>query len=157
MDLQNLLPRSHVVFLEDTTMNRRDLLSTLVDPLVADGIVTDAEAFVEALEKREADMTTQMRGGIALPHACSPAVTRLGLVVGRVAASGVAFDPDSEEKCLYFFLMSVPASAPAAHIQLLSHIAGLITAPGNLDKLRQKEDPDAIWQFINKWKGTKEP
>ena len=152
MDLQNLLPKSHVICLDDTTISRRTLLGLLTEPLVADGIVTDSEAFLDALDLREADMTTQMKGGIALPHACSTAVKRLGLVIGRMADPGINFDPDSEEKCLYFFLMSVPASAPAAHLPLFSHIAGFITAPGKLEKLRSTEDQEAIWKLITAWK-----
>ena len=89
-----------------------------------------------------------------MPHASSTAVKRLGLVVGRMASPGIAFDPDSDEKCLYFFLMSVPATAPAAHLPLFSHIAGFITAPGKLDKLRSIEDQDAIWKLITTWKRT---
>ena len=81
MDIKALLPRHHVL-LHLATAPRRDLLRQLAAPLAEDGLITDVEHFLDDLERREDQITTQIRKDIALPHARSECVRRLAFCVG---------------------------------------------------------------------------
>ncbi|MDD4097714.1 MAG: PTS sugar transporter subunit IIA [Lentisphaeria bacterium] len=153
MDLKVLLPREHVLFGLPLEGSRRELLRTLAAPLAADGIVSDLELFLDAVERREAEMTTQMTGGTVFPHACSPAVQRLALVVGMAPEPGYEFDADASENARAFFLIAIPAAAPAAHLPLLTHLAGFITARGKLEKLLGADSAATVHKMLLAWNG----
>jgi mannitol/fructose-specific phosphotransferase system IIA component (Ntr-type) len=134
MDITQLLPREHIV-LEAAGADRSDLLRCLLVPLVQDGTIADGEAFLAELELRERQVTTQVPGGVAFPHARSRCVRRLGLVVGTAAAPGVAFAGPGAESCRLFFLIAVPTSAPTAHLPLLRHLSALVRQPARVERL----------------------
>lgn len=153
MDLKVLLPKEHVLFGLPLEISRRELLRTLSAPLAAAGIIGDVELFLDAVELREAEMTTQMSGGTVFPHACSATVQRLAVTVGMVPEPGYQFDSDAAEKGRVFFLIAIPAAAPAAHLPLLTHLAGFITAKGKLEKLLQADSAAAVHKMLLAWNG----
>jgi mannitol/fructose-specific phosphotransferase system IIA component (Ntr-type) len=122
IDIRALLSREHIVF-ELAGASRRDILRALTEPLAAESAVTSIEEFLNDLEAREDEITTQIGDRVALPHARSAAVRRLALVVGIADKSGLAFNPEVSETCRLFFLIGVPALAPTAHLPLLQHLA----------------------------------
>jgi len=141
MNLRKLLANGHLLMLPVTEVTSpRDILEQLAAPLVQDGIITSVDTFVEAVLDREADMSTQMIGGIAFPHACSTSVQRLGLACCLLPQPGISFDPDSDELCRIFFLIAIPDTTPAAHLPLLSDIATFLSAPGNTEQLKAATD-----------------
>jgi hypothetical protein len=87
-----------------TATERSEVFAKLIEPLVAEEIVTDAEAFLADLERRESEFTTMTENGIAIPHARSHAVRRLGVSVGIAAGDGIPFNPDSDDMCKLLFL-----------------------------------------------------
>ena len=152
MDARQLLPKEHVLF-EVAGSQPREIFAVLVEPLVREGIVTDRDAFLAALEAREAEVTTQVGGGVAFPHTRSPAVTRLALVVGLTDADGVPFDPGLEERCRVFFLLAVPAAAPTAHLPLLRRLANFTRTPGKIQRLLTAKTPAAAARMITSFRG----
>jgi|GEM_PF-812940 mannitol/fructose-specific phosphotransferase system IIA component (Ntr-type) len=105
------------------TEDRSAALERLIEPLIAGDIVVDKAQFLEDLERREAEYTTMTDNGIAIPHARSQAVRRLGISVGLVSGKGIQFDPESDTRCHLLFCIAVPAFAPTSHMPLLQAVA----------------------------------
>ena len=135
MDIRILLP-PHRVNVEMAICNRRAILAKLTAPLLQDGVITDLELFLNDVERREDEMTTQITEDIAIPHARSNAVKRMGLSLGICPAPGVNFCPSLQRPCRIFFLVAVPAFAPTAHLKLLQHLAHFARDAKRLPKLR---------------------
>lgn len=131
----------------------REFLEALTKPLVKDGIVTDGERFVQDLESREKQLTTVMENGVALPHARSPVVRRVGLTVGVVKGDGVRFDPDSDALVRIFFCIAVPTFAPTAHLPLLQAVAAFARDPKRLEKLAASKTPGAAVKQLTTFSG----
>ena len=148
MDLKELLPLSHILFLNPDSVQRETISPTLAEPFRAEGMLESLDGYVADVESREADMSTQMRGGIALPHASSASVRRLGLVVGLVGEPGIEFDFDSEENATIFFLMAVPATTPAAHLPLLGALAKFLADGARVAALRNATTPEQVQELL---------
>lgn len=139
MDIKALLPKSHFL-LHLQAGSRRDLLQQLAAPLVEDGILTDVDVFVKDVLRREEQITTQIGKDLAIPHARSAAVRRLGISVGLADAPGIAFNP-AAGKCLVFFLIAIPAFAPTSHLILLQGLVHFANERKRMDKLKAAATP----------------
>lgn len=142
------------VILDLVPGDRRQILAQLVAPLVADGHVTDADLFLADLERRESQMTTVMDNGlVAIPHARSHAVRRLGLCVATAAAPGLRFDADSQHFTRVFFCLAVPSFAPTAHIPLLQSLARFARDPERIEKLLASRTPGVAARYLAQFRG----
>ena len=139
MDIKTLLPKSHLV-LRLEAAPRRELLRKLAAPLVADGIVTDLETFLNDVEHREDQITTQIAKDLAIPHARSTAVRRLGITIGIADGDGIRYAKDTA-KCRLFFLICIPAVAPTAHLTLLQGLVHFADDKKRMDKLKASTTP----------------
>jgi fructose PTS system EIIBC or EIIC component len=147
MDIKVMLPREHVL-LELRGDDRRSILRALSAPLVRENIVIDAEAFLDALDAREEQITTQAPGGIAFPHARSQVVRRLALTVGVATAPGLAFSAVSPERCRLFFLIAVPPAAPTVHLPLLRYLSTFVQEEKRVSRLLEAQTPAQVIRVL---------
>jgi len=152
MDIKVLLPKEHVV-LHLSGDARRGVLKALSAPLVADGLVTDDDAFLDAVEHREDEVTTQLAGGVAFPHARSPFVRRLALTVGVDPPPGLIFNASLGTPCQLFFLLAIPALAPTSHLPLLQRLANFVHDDKCLLKLLASTTPALAARCLHTFKG----
>lgn len=105
----------------DLGPDKAAVIHALAARVVADGRAADADAlFADAWAREEQD-ETGLPGGIAIPHAKSPAVTAPALAFARLSP-GVDFGaPDGPADLV--FLIAAPADAPEAHLAVLSKLA----------------------------------
>ncbi|MEO8090974.1 MAG: PTS sugar transporter subunit IIA [Gemmatimonadales bacterium] len=93
--------------------------------VLADRCGCDYSTLLGAVQEREANGSTGIGFGVAIPHARAAGVPELSLVCG-VSASPVPFDAiDGEPVRLFFLIVGPPASA-GQHLQLLGRIARLV-------------------------------
>ncbi|HEU4699904.1 MAG TPA: PTS sugar transporter subunit IIA [Gemmatimonadales bacterium] len=91
-----------------------------------------AAEIVEAVQEREAMLSTGIGHGIAIPHGRSPAVKDLGVVAG-VSAEPIPYDALDGEPVRLFFLLVGPETAAGQHVKVLARIARLLRR----DELRE--------------------
>ena len=152
MDIRTLLPRSHVL-LDLAATDRRSAFEKLVSPLVADAIVADADRFLDALERREEQITTQVEAGIAFPHARSGAVRRLALTVGIGEPAGIDFGGGGTQPVRLLFLIAVPSFAPTAHLPLLQRLANFAHQPERVTRLLACNTQNKVVSCLTRFKG----
>jgi len=152
MDLTALLPRHHVL-LQLAGDGLDQIITALAQPLVTDGMITDARKFVTDVEAREIQITTQLADAIAFPHARSTAVRRLALSVGVAAEPGLLFSVKASKPCRIFFLIAVPFFAPTAHLPLLQRLANFAHNPQRVGKLLDATTPGQVVRLLTMFKG----
>jgi PTS system nitrogen regulatory IIA component len=107
----------------------------------------EAPDLLERLLAREAQQSTGIGGGLALPHAIVPGLARTLLAVGLVEG-GIEFDAsDSHPADLFFVLLSPPESA-AEHLRVLARLARILDVPSTLGRLRAAENPNALHRLL---------
>jgi PTS system nitrogen regulatory IIA component len=105
------------------------------------------EEVLEAVEEREAVLSTGIGFGVAIPHARSSAVSELTLVCG-VSPEPVPFDSIDGEPVRLFFLIVGPESSAGQHVKILSRIARLVRHENLRDRLRDAKTPDEFYNAL---------
>ncbi|WP_433332148.1 PTS sugar transporter subunit IIA [Spirillospora sp. CA-294931] len=114
-------------------------IAELTAALAASGLVTDQETFVRAVREREAEGTTGIGDGIAIPHGKTDAIARPAVAFARVP-DGVGWDSLDGAPARLLFLIGVPESAAGdEHLRILALLSrrlidaeyrnALLTAP----------------------------
>ncbi len=101
-----------------------------------DGLLAD-------VRKREAQFTTALGDGIAMPHARSRHVSELTLCVARLSTP-IPFDAADGRPVEIVFLVASPADAPGAHIEALRSLSRLFQNHDTMTALRTAPNADAF-------------
>lgn len=107
----------------------------------------DFAEVLEAVEEREAVLSTGIGFGVAIPHARSPQVRELSLVCG-VSQAPVPFDAIDGEPVRLFFLIVGPEASAGQHVQVLSRIARLVRHQHLREQLCQAATPDEFYHRL---------
>jgi len=122
------------------------VIRSLAQRVVDQGRATDAEALFADAWKREQQDETGLPGGIAIPHAKSPAVTEPSLAFARLTP-GVDFGADDGPADLVF-LIAAPADAAEAHLAVLSKLARSLMQDEFTSGLRGAATPDDVVHIV---------
>lgn len=105
---------------------KEEVFSYLSSLVVSAGYAEDPQAVLAALKAREAEGTTGMMDGFAIPHAKSEAIHKPGIAVLKLAR-GVEWDSMDGQPARFIVALFIPESqAGATHLQLLSKLARLL-------------------------------
>ena len=127
--------------------SKEEVIRSLAARVVAQGRATDATALATNALEREAQASTGMPGGIAIPHCRSKAVTEATLAMARLAP-GVDFGATDGASDLVFFI-AVPDGADQAHLVLLSKLARSLIKDEFVAALRAAKTPAEIVVLVD--------
>jgi PTS system nitrogen regulatory IIA component len=109
----------------------------------------EVEQTVQQVIARESEMPSIVAPGIAIPHA---RLRRLQRLVVAVATSrkGVRFAPGPGNTARLVILILAPHDSPAAYLQALSSLAGVLEAPGTAERVSELETGEQVWHFFDR-------
>lgn len=102
-----------------------------------------ARTISSALAERERLGSTAVGEGISIPHARLDAVLHPQAFFLRLQKS-IDMDALDDKPVDLFFILLVPAQADNDHLRVLSRIARIMRAPGNLEQIRASHDVSEI-------------
>lgn len=105
--------------------SKEEAINHLVDLMDATGNISDKEAYKEGILAREAQSTTGVGEGIAIPHAQVAAVTRPGLAV-MVVKDGVDYQSLDGQPARLFFMIAAPKDGGNVHLETLARLSGML-------------------------------
>nr|WP_274636444.1 fructose PTS transporter subunit IIA [Microbacterium bovistercoris] len=139
----------------DLGADKAVVLGALAQRVVDQGRASDADALFADAWAREQQDETGLPGGIAIPHAKSPAVTEPALAFARLKP-GVDFGADDGPADLVF-LIAAPADAAEAHLAVLSKLARSLMQDEFTSQLRAAATPDDVVHIVRVAIGEEEP
>lgn len=125
---------------------KRELIQRMVARLTKAGLVEDPEGVTNALLERERVMSTGIGGGVAIPHAQSPAVRSLAVSLARPAA-GIDFE-SLDAKPVRLVFMIVGPEERGGFIRILARISRLLYAGDLQARLLEATSPDDVIQIV---------
>lgn len=130
-----------------TSVDRRSVIEELVEVYRKHSDISSTEAgdIVNAVLNREAQASTAMENGIAIPHAKLENIKSSVVVIG-VSRLGVEFGGDEASKV--FFLVLAPKDNPTEHIQILSSIAKVCSSNLYSRMLANAKNSDDVYQLF---------
>ena len=112
------------VFVAEDFASRDEALSFVSNQAVKAGVASDADAVMNAFLAREAEGTTGMMEGFAIPHAKSDAITEAAVIVVKDDSGVTGWDTmDSAPVNVAIALLIPGAQAGTTHLKILSKVA----------------------------------
>lgn len=125
---------------------RDEVISELARLIRPERLPPGVDAARLALE-REAELSTDLGAGVAVPHARCPGLMTPIVVFGRNHA-GVPFSSQSGEPVRLVFLLVTPLERSDMQLSLLSQIARVVRSTDNRAALLAAESPDDVLSLI---------
>ncbi len=138
------------VFLGQDLADRDSVFAFIADRAVELGMATDAAELVEAFLAREAEGTTGMMEGFAIPHAKTAAVNEAAIVVVKDPAGVTDWDTMDAKPVNVAIALLIPGSqAGTTHLRMLSKMAEALMDERFRATVRESDDASAIARAIN--------
>ena len=133
-----------------TVENRDAALALISERAVEAGIAEDSAALYAAFLKREAEGTTGMVEGFAIPHAKSDTVKAAQVMVLKSSEGIASWETMDESSVTCAIALLVPESeAGTSHLQILSKVATALTDEAFRTAVKSTDDAAAIAKLIN--------
>jgi mannitol/fructose-specific phosphotransferase system IIA component (Ntr-type) len=123
------------------------LLRELVELAVPDVEPATVEGILSAVLAREAEISTAMGGGLAVPHGRTPLVSEVRMSAGLVHDVSDYAAPD-EQPVQVAFLVLTPLEESGRHVKVLSRIARLMHGAGSRGALLASRTADEFASVI---------
>ena len=134
---------------------RDDAINALVGLHAAAGNLNDKDAYKEAILAREAQGTTAIGEGIAVPHAKTNAVKAPALAAITVPGGVDYGAPDGKPSDLLFMIAATEDGD--VHLEILSRLMVMLMDSDFAARLRAAETPAQFLEIINKQEAAKYP
>lgn len=105
--------------------------------------MTNFAIFKDGIMKREAQTSTGLGDGIAMPHSKNAAVKEATVLFAK-SASGVDYEALDGQPTDLFFMIAAPDGANDTHLAALAELSKYLLKEGFADQLRQAKTPDDI-------------
>ena len=142
MKIQDVL-RKDVMLLDLQATSKEAVIDEMITSLVDKGYVTDFEVFKTAILNREAQTTTGLGDGIAMPHAKNAAVKEATVLFAK-SNKGVDYGSLDGQPTDLFFMIAAPEGANDTHLAALAELSKYLMKPGFADKLRSVSSPEEV-------------
>lgn len=114
------------------------IITELVDLLAQQGALRDRDAVLAAVLKREAERTTGIGYGLAIPHGKSDGCAQLAIAAGKPAVP-IDFQSLDRRPVTFVVLLVSPPDQTGPHIQALAKVSRLM----NIEEFRKRVEKAA--------------
>lgn len=138
------------VFVAESFASRDEALSFVSNQAVKAGVADDADAVMNAFLAREAEGTTGMMEGFAIPHAKSDAINEAAVIVVKDDSGVTGWDTmDGAPVNVAIALLIPGAQAGTTHLKILSKVAEALMDEGFRATVKGSTDAAQIAKTIN--------
>ncbi|HEL2576098.1 TPA: PTS sugar transporter subunit IIA [Streptococcus suis] len=142
MKIQDVL-RKDVMLLDLQATSKEAVIDEMITSLVDKGYVTDFDLFKTGIMNREAQTTTGLGDGIAMPHAKNAAVKEATVLFAK-SNKGVDYASLDGQPTDLFFMIAAPEGANDTHLAALAELSKYLMRAGFADRLRAATNPEEV-------------
>ena len=142
MKIQDLLNKE-VMILDLKATSKEAAIDEMINSLVDKGLVTDFETFKTGIMNREAQTTTGLGDGIAMPHSKNAAVKEATVLFAK-SATGVDYESLDGQPTDLFFMIAAPDGANDTHLAALAELSKYLLKDGFADTLRKVTSAEEV-------------
>ncbi len=107
------------------------------------GRISDIETYKEGILAREAQTSTGLGDGIAMPHAKNSAVKEATVLFAK-SQKGVDYEALDGQPTYLFFMIAAPEGANDTHLQALAALSRLLIDADFVGKLKEANTPEEV-------------
>jgi len=135
--------------------DKNETLSHMVDLMDRSGKLSDKKLYLEAVQAREAEGTTGVGGGIAIPHGRCSGVREAGLAAITVDG-GVEYEALDGNPVDLAFMIAAPESSGNVHLEILSKLAMMLMDEKFVADLKSAKTAEEFLAVIDKAESAKD-
>lgn len=147
MKIQDLLNKK-VMILDLKATSKEAAIDEMITSLVNQGVVTDFETFKTGIMNREAQTSTGLGDGIAMPHSKNAAVKEATVLFAK-SNTGLDYEALDGQPTDLFFMIAAPDGANDTHLAALAELSKYLLKDGFAGKLRQVTTPEQVIETFN--------
>ena len=149
MKIQDLLNKK-VMLLDLQATTKEAAIDEMINSLVDNGVVTDFDVFKAGIMAREAQTSTGLGDGIAMPHSKNAAVKEATVLFAK-SNKGVDYESLDGQPTDLFFMIAAPGSRGSndTHLAALAELSKYLMQDGFADRLRKVTSPDEVIAAFN--------
>lgn len=152
MKIQDLLQKKHLL-IDLPTGEKAPLLEQMARFLVSCHGLSNADLVVRKILEREADMSTGVGYGIAIPHTRIEGFEHAHMVAARTLHP-VEYDAIDDQPVRLVFMMASPVNTATLHAQILSRLSAIMSRSETREGLLRAPDAEAFLQVISDCENT---
>ncbi|MGQ7659737.1 PTS fructose transporter subunit IIABC [Streptococcus suis] len=142
MKIQDVLKKD-VMLLDLQATSKEAVIDEMIASLVDKGYVTDFDVFKTGIMNREAQTTTGLGDGIAMPHAKNAAVKEATVLFAK-SNKGVDYASLDGQPTDLFFMIAAPEGANDTHLAALAELSKYLMKAGFADRIRAATNPEEV-------------
>ena len=123
-------------------------IDEMINSLVDNGVVTDFDVFKAGIMAREAQTSTGLGDGIAMPHSKNAGVKEATVLFAK-SNKGVDFESLDGQPTDLFFMIAAPGGANDIHLAALAELSKYLMQDGFADRLHQATSADEVIAAFN--------
>ena len=147
MKIQDLLNKK-VMLLDLQATTKEAAIDEMINSLVDNGVVADFDIFKAGIMAREAQTSTGLGDGIAMPHSKNAAVKEATVLFAK-SNKGVDYESLDGQPTDLFFMIAAPEGANDIHLAALAELSKYLMQDGFADRLRQVTSADEVIEAFN--------
>ncbi|KHL96377.1 PTS fructose transporter subunit IIC [Paenibacillus sp. IHB B 3415] len=141
-----MIQETMIMELQATT--KEAAIDELIASLAASGRINDVKLFKEKILDREAQSSTGIGGGIAMPHAKTKAVNEATVVFAK-SSTGLDFASLDEAPAHLFFMIAAPDGAGNMHLRTLAALSRLLIESEFIEQLMSAKTPAEVTRLFD--------
>ncbi|MGF2941697.1 PTS fructose transporter subunit IIABC [Enterococcus xiangfangensis] len=142
MDIKELLIKDAMI-MDLQAVTKEAAIDEMVQKMYDAGRISDIDVYKEGILKREAQTSTGLGDGIAMPHAKNSSVKEATVLFAK-SQKGVDYEALDGQPTYLFFMIAAPEGANDTHLQALAALSRLLIDPDFVTKLKAAETPDQV-------------
>ena len=154
MNIKDLLVKD-VMIMDLQATDKKGAIDEMVQKMYDGGRISDIETYKEGILKREAQTSTGLGDGIAMPHAKNSAVKEATVLFAK-SNKGVDYDALDGQPTYLFFMIAAPEGANDTHLQALAALSRLLIDPEFVATLKDAKTPEEVQTLFQTAEEAKE-
>ncbi|EOT43389.1 PTS fructose transporter subunit IIABC [Enterococcus dispar] len=154
MNINELLIKDAMIMDLQAT-DKKGAIDEMVQKMYDVGRISDIQTYKEGILAREAQTSTGLGDGIAMPHAKNKAVKEATVLFAK-STKGVDYASLDGQPTYLFFMIAAPEGANDTHLQALAALSRLLIDADFVARLKSATTPDEVQQLFANTEAQKE-
>lgn len=154
MNIKDLMIKEAMIMDLQAT-DKAGAIDEMVQKMYDAGRISDIDTYKQGILAREAQTSTGLGDGIAMPHAKNAAVKEATVLFAKSKA-GVDYEALDGQPTYLFFMIAAPEGANDTHLQALAALSRLLINPDFVAKLKEVQTPDEVQELFQTAEDEKE-
>lgn len=154
MEIKDLMIKDAMIMDLQAT-DKKGAIDEMVQKMYDAGRISDIETYKKGILAREAQTSTGLGDGIAMPHAKNAAVKEATVLFAK-SNKGVDYEALDGQPTFLFFMIAAPEGANDTHLQALAALSRLLIDPDFVGKLKEAGTPEEVQELFQTAEQQKE-